>query len=762
MRTLAEIETQFAAREKLGEFDSFFMVGIGGAGMAPLARMLVSRGLNVRGVDQVDSPAIQHLRELGVSVEIGGRAQPPTACEALILTDAIDLNESEEVKTARMLGADVFRRSQLLGWLVRDKRVVAVTGTHGKTTTTGMLGMALKEAGLDPTVIIGADTPDFPLGMALGAGDFAIVEACEAYDSLRDLDPYAALVTNLEPDHMDFHGSWEGLQERVASFLSRVPEQGLIVCCSDDPGVEQLRGAMSLRASSTRTYGRKDGSSAHLWDMLPRLTILGEHNRLNAVGALRLCEALGIDLADAARGIAKFRGARRRLEIVRDEAIAVVDDYAHHPTEVRASIQALRERFPERRLVVAYQPHLYSRTADFLNEFASALSLADMVFLTDIYPARERPIPGVSAARIAEKLTCPTRYVPSRHLLAREVRAACQEGDVVVGMGAGNIDAFVPSFLQELDRQGPRRVVVVMGGDSAEREVSLLSGAAVSEALRSRGYVVSSLDVSERLLSGQSLADLTGPSRPDLAFLCVHGTHAEDGAIQGFFELLHIPYTGSGVQASALAMDKERTKAILATAGLPTPAGTVIRKGESFDVANLPCPAVVKPNAQGSTVGISFVDSLDLLSEAVARALQYDDRVLIEPWLRGMEISVPILGDRALPVVEIVPASGRYDFESKYARGATTEIVPARLSQAVTERAQQYALGAHRRLGCAGASRTDMIVVDEVPIILEINTLPGMTSTSLLPNSAAAAGIEFEDLCVWMVEEALQRHVLEP
>ncbi|MBV6457535.1 MAG: UDP-N-acetylmuramate--L-alanine ligase [Fimbriimonadaceae bacterium] len=728
--------------------------------MAPLALMLRNRGFGVRGTDATGSPVVTKLLESGIEVGIGHSSLSPAEGEAVILTDAIDLRESPEVRRAQELDLGMFRRSQLLGWLLRDKKLIAVTGTHGKTTTTGLLGSALHAAGAEPGVVIGAESADFPGGVVEGSGEFVVVEACEAYDSLRDLDPFVVLLTNLEPDHLDFHGSWEGLKSHMLDFTCRIPANGALIACADDDGVNDLR----LRDLPTRNhppfaeipYGLSPAHRSSLADQIPPLKLHGLHNRLNALGALAVCEFLKVDLDKAGAGLANFGGATRRLQILKDDNIAVVDDYAHHPTEIRASIRALRERYANRRLVVVFQPHLYSRTADFLPEFAAALSLADQVVLTDIYPAREDPIPGISSARIAELLTVPLQYVPSRHLLPRKVKELVKENDVIVGMGAGNIDAFAPSFLQELERNG-KRVAVVFGGDSAEREISILSGNAVAEALESKGYSVTKYDITERLLTGQSLADLTGPDRPDAAFLCVHGTHAEDGAIQGFFELLNIPYTGSGIQTSAIAMDKARTKVCLHEVGLPTADTVLLARGEHFDPKALPCPAVVKPNAQGSTVGLSFVEKRSDLNDAIAKAFQYDEQVLIEPWLKGVEISVPVLGDRALPIVEIVPASGRYDFGAKYERGATEEIIPARISESAARKASEYAVLAHRLLGCNGATRTDMIVVGDRPVILEVNTIPGMTETSLLPNSAAAAGIGFADLCVWMIEEALQR-----
>jgi D-alanine--D-alanine ligase len=323
-------------------------------------------------------------------------------------------------------------------------------------------------------------------------------------------------------------------------------------------------------------------------------------------------------------------------------------------------------------------------------------------------------------------------------------------------MGAGNIADFVSAFLSELNRTGPTKVAVIYGGDSAEREVSLHSGACVLDALKRKGYDARLVDMSNLLLSEGDLTPFVGEGRPDVAFLAVHGTHAEDGAIQGLFELLHIPYTGSRIEASAIGMDKALTKTVLEQAGLRVPKG--VRVSSADAPISLSVPLIVKPNAQGSTVGLTFVDKQEDLEQAIRKALQYDDSVLIEEWIQGMETSVPVLGDRALIPVEIAPKSGRYDFASKYEEGATEEIIPARLPEATLKKLQEIALKAHRALGCEGATRTDIFVRGEELIALEVNTLPGMTRTSLLPNSAIVDGMPYDDLVEWVVEDALKRY----
>jgi len=745
LRTKQEIAEAFDPTDRLDSAQRFWLLGIGGAGMSAIARMLRHRGFEVGGADSTDSPLLQVLREAGVVAEVGDGATGLKEGDALVVTDAIDLATSPAVARGRELGLPIFRRSQVLGWLLRDRRTIAVTGTHGKSTTTGMLGSALVEAGLDPLVVVGAEVPQFGGAVLEGDGEWAVVEACEAYDSFHDLDPELVVLTNLELDHVDFHGDWTGLLASVRSFLAKVPSEGRIVYDPDDPGSQEaVEDGVGFRAED--------------WGSGP-LASPGRHNRANAAAALTAARLVGADGERASQGIASFQGVARRLHVIQDGDPTVVDDYAHHPTEVAASIQALREAYPARRLVVVFQPHLYSRTAPLILEFAQALDSADLVVLTDIYPAREPSIPGVSSARILEALTKPSLYVPSRHLLPREVAKTVKPGDVVVGMGAGNIEEFAPGLVAELARAGPRNVTVAFGGDSSEREVSLLSGRAVAEALQSLGDDAELLDLSDALLRGQSLSRLVGASRPDVVFLAVHGLRAEDGAIQGLLEMLHLPYTGSGILASATAMDKARTKAVLASHGIEVPAGVIVSQGEDPSGLAGRVPSqhgwVVKPNSEGSTVGLTFVDQEAGLAPALEKAWSLGGEALVEERVVGTEISVPVLNGSALPAVEIVPASGRYDFESKYREGATDEICPARVATDVLRWAAETAERAHRALGCRGITRTDMIVDGGRLVALEVNTVPGMTRTSLVRRSAEAAGISFPELCDRIVRAAL-------
>ena len=762
MRTQQEIHTAFADRDTLDGFQSFFLVGIGGAGMSAVARMLQSRGFMVKGTDLNYSDLIGMLVNQGMLIKIGHSGEHLGSKDALVLSDAIDLETSPEVARARELGVPLFRRSQVLGWLLKDKKTIAVTGTHGKTTTTSFLALAMRAAGLDPTVVVGAEVPELGGAVSEGSGEYAVVEACEAYDSLHDFDPYHVVLNNLEPDHLDFHGSWEILLASLTRLVTRIPEGGRLIYNSGDKGaceVAQQYGRADAVAFEAGVGEKLAGRPLHLRQK-------GDHNRANADAALSVLGLLGAVSDSAVGAIENFGGAKRRQEMVFEGTVAglgwditVLDDYGHHPTEVKAALQAIREGWVasglRKRLVVVFQPHLYSRTAPLINEFAEALDEADLVVLTDIYPAREAPMAGISSFRIAEKVTKPCHYVPSRHLLPREVAGWVQDGDVVVGMGAGNIEYFPRPLVAELERlgRGPK-IMVAYGGDSTEREVSLHSGRAVYDAVVRLGYEAELCDLSELALSKGDLGRLVGVNRPDLVLLTTHGGNGENGSLQGFLEFMHLRYTGPGVRASSLAISKEESKKVYVQAGMPVARGALLRAGD--ELPDWEGPYVVKPNSHGSTVGLAFVESRSELGAAVEKCFKYDSEVLVEELLRGVEISVPVLGDRALLPVEVVPASGRYDFASKYEAGATEEICPARISQSAEKLAMDYALKAHQALGCRGATRTDMFVDGEKVTVVETNTVPGMTPTSLIPRSAKEMGMSFDDVVEWMIQDGLK------
>jgi len=440
-------------------------VGIAGAGMSALAELFLRRGVAISGCDAHPETA-GDLQRLGVPVSGHDPAHVDSA-RALVVTSAMPKDHPELVR-ARERGVPVIRRAEALGEVTVGRELVGVAGTHGKTTTTVMTAMALAAAGRDPTALVGGRVADWEGNLLAGSDRLYVVEADEYDRSFLALSPTVAVVTNIEADHLDIYADLADIRRTLAQFVRGARH---IVLCADDANANALSTPSStevVRYGITSPDARLvagDISSQHgvtgfevVYDdeRLGRaeLRVPGRHNILNALAAIGSGLVLGADLPSMARGLAEFKGAERRFQRLGEAAgISVVDDYAHHPTEIAATIAAARAAFPGRRLVVAFQPHLYSRTRDFAREFGASLSAADAVFLTEIYPAREKPIEGVSASLVESAVRDSggrLQWRGRREELADALAAFVRDGDAVITLGAGDITKTGAELLARL------------------------------------------------------------------------------------------------------------------------------------------------------------------------------------------------------------------------------------------------------------------------------------------------------------------------
>ena len=445
-------------------------MGICGAGMSALAEYVARSGGRATGCDARAASAAPALARVGVEVIQGHDASHVSDASAVVVTSAVPA-EHPELRAARDRGIPVLKRAVALGGLVNRGEVVAVAGTHGKTTTTGMIATTLAEAGLDPTAFVGGRMPGWEGGLRSG-GRLFVVEADEYDRSFLALRPEIAVVTTLEPDHMEIYGSLDALDDAFLEFLAPVSDSGLIALCIDDPGVSRLAGR--LPEGRALTYGLTDrarlraqrmhsdaaGTLFHVTldgDVMGpfRISVPGRHNVQNALATLAVALHAGAGPEAARMGLERFRGVDRRFQRLGESGgVMVVDDYAHHPTEVRATISAARERYPNRRLVVVFQPHLYSRTRDHWRGFGDALSAADQVWVTDVYPAREEPIEGVTGelvARAAEEAGAEVVYRQAIEGIERDLADRLESGDVCVLMGAGDISEHAHALAARLE-----------------------------------------------------------------------------------------------------------------------------------------------------------------------------------------------------------------------------------------------------------------------------------------------------------------------
>ncbi len=433
------------------------MMAIGGVGMSGLALVMDRMGYKVSGCDLHPGDAATRLRAQGIDVTEGHDPSHLSGVGMVIASAAIPATNPELI-AAYELGIPVLSRAEALGSLMDLKEGIAISGTHGKTTTTSMVASVLETAGLDPTVLIGGDLDILGGNAKLGAGDFLVAEACEAYGSFLELFPRIAVILNIEHDHHDCYPTLENVLDAFRQFLSQIRDGGLAIMCVDCPNVCKVIRSVQQRVV---TYGLSEDADYRAVEMdadcpTPtfrvvhqggdlgefQLSVPGEHNVRNALASIAVGSELGIGPDVMRRALVGFHGAGRRFEVLGTVGdITVVDDYAHHPTEVRATIEAARAW--HRRLIVAFQPHLYSRTESLADDFADALKAADMLVLTEIYAAREKPKPGVSATMLVDRINAQVPgkavFIPDRHRVAVELLPMLMPGDLVVVMGAGNI-----------------------------------------------------------------------------------------------------------------------------------------------------------------------------------------------------------------------------------------------------------------------------------------------------------------------------------
>jgi UDP-N-acetylmuramate--alanine ligase len=440
-------------------------VGIAGAGMSALAELFLRRNVAITGCDANPESAAD-LQRLGVVVEPHNPAHVDNA-RALVVTSAMPKDHPELVR-ARERGIPVIRRAEALGEVTAGRELIGIAGTHGKTTTTVMTAAALAAAGRDPTALVGGRVAAWEGNLLAGSDRLYVVEADEYDRSFLALTPTVAVVTNIEADHLDIYADLADIKGAFAQFVRGARN---IVLCADDPGANALTTPSTAEVVRygfdhvdarlvARNLDSRNGASAFevVFDdeLLGRvsLAVPGRHNVLNALAAIGSGLALGADFAAMALGLATLAGAERRFQRLGEIAgVCVVDDYAHHPTEIAATLAAARAAFPNRRIIAAFQPHLFSRTRDFATEFGASLAAADAVFLTEIYPAREKPVQGVTATLIVDALAAAggaLAWRGERSALADALRAEVREGDLVLTIGAGDITKTGPELLARL------------------------------------------------------------------------------------------------------------------------------------------------------------------------------------------------------------------------------------------------------------------------------------------------------------------------
>ncbi|MCS3695659.1 UDP-N-acetylmuramate--alanine ligase [Salinibacter ruber] len=468
---MAELRTQPA----LGRIRQVHMVGIGGIGMSSIAEVLLNRGYTVTGSDLERSDVTERLEAEGATIHEGHAAEQVGTADVVVYSSAVDPDENPETREAERRRISLIPRAEMLGELIRMKFGVGVAGTHGKTTTTSMAGLVVAEGGFDPTVIVGGKVTAFGSNAITGEGDVLVIEADEYDRTFLRLTPSLAVITSIEEDHLDVYEDLAAIQAAFTQYANSVPFFGAAILCLDDPNVQAIVGDVERRVV---TYGttrqaevrgenvRREGMTTR-FDVVVRgerlgtieLHVPGMHNVRNALAAVAVGQELEISFERVRDGLGTFTGVRRRFEKKGEVGgITVLDDYAHHPTEIEATLDAAHQGFPDRRVVAVFQPHMYSRTQNFMDEFARSFFNADMLVLTDVYGAREAPIEGVTGGRLAERAEQfghrAVHYVPEKTDLPGRLQELVGPGDVVLMLGAGDIWRASEAFVELLENNG--------------------------------------------------------------------------------------------------------------------------------------------------------------------------------------------------------------------------------------------------------------------------------------------------------------------
>lgn len=469
---------QIQTQPIFGRTRHIHMVGIGGIGMSGMAEILLQKEYTVTGSDAQKSDTIKRLKQLGADIKIGHDPQNIKGADVVIYTSAVKAEENIETKAALEAGIPVIKRAEMLAELMRMKYGIGIAGTHGKTTTTTLTGHVVQDGSFDPTIMVGGKVHSFSeTNAVVGKGDIIIVEADEFDRTFLRLTPSLAVITNIEAEHLDIYENLEDVKQAFIEFANKVPFYGAVVLCLDDPNARSIIPQIDRRII---TYGltpqaKIRATNIEVTEFFSNFSVIfngttlgtinlnapGKHNIKNALAAIAVGLELDIDFQKIKSGLERFKGVFRRFQLkYKDQNITVIDDYAHHPTEVQATLEATRTGWKDRRIVAVFQPHLYSRTQEMYREFGSCFFDAEVCVITDVYPSREKPIEGVSGKLIADAARelghQQVHYEEDKKQLPARLKDIVQQGDVVITMGAGDIykygEAFV-EMLKQKDRQ---------------------------------------------------------------------------------------------------------------------------------------------------------------------------------------------------------------------------------------------------------------------------------------------------------------------
>lgn len=707
-----------------------------------------------------------------------------------------------ELQEAIKQNYTILHRSDLLLALLQDKKALAVTGTHGKTTISSLLTHVLQHACWDPAFAVGGVLLQSGSNASYGKGEYFVIEADESDATFLKYPYHAAIVSNIDSDHVAHYGSMEALIDGFSSFMKKSVAPELLFYCIDDPTLSSLKPEGTSYGFQMEAQWRASNYKPCKWSSFfdihykgktfyqVECSLIGKHNVLNSLAVFGLALTLGVDETRIREALKNFKGVKRRMEKKAEvSSVLIIDDYGHHPTEVAATLQALRLAVCERRIIAVFQPHRYSRMQHCMNELKTAFINADITVITDIYTAGEVPIEGVSIDTIvkaaAKEIKNEVSYIP-KNCLIDQLAVKVRPHDVVIFFGAGDSTKMCSDFAKHLQYKGVKKLSlgILYGGKSLEHEVSVRSQESIVANLSSllydikRFYIgknghfsLEEASTNKERKEAISLNEFKEILSTDLFIPVCHGPFGEDGIIQGFLETLGKAYVGCDVRSASFSMDKAFTKWVAEAHGIATAPFVAVnayewqKKRESVLkglFSKLQYPLFVKPSHLGSSVGVSKAVCDKTLFEAIENAFAFDTDIIIEQEIKGREIEFAVLGNNEVEVAqpgEILTGGQIYSYDAKYSKtnSAKTTTSPD-LSDAAKEEGRELAAKMYRAAGCKGLARVDFFLDSSSKYWLnEINPFPGFTTNSLYPKMWEQSGISFTNLLDTLIILALEK-----
>ena len=771
--------------------NNFHLIGIGGIGMSGLARMLLSKKCKVYGSDQLKSETLKELSADGAHIYESESSKNIENSDSTVVYSTAIAQDHPELKQARELGCRIWHRSDLLAHLMHSSQSIAVTGTHGKTSTSALLSHSLIVAKKSPSFVIGGSLGAQKTNSGVGTGSYFVAEADESDLSFLKYFPNFAIVTNAEVDHLDHYKDFEEIKASFKQFASQVKER--LFWCYDCQTLREL-------GLSGFSYGYKEGADIQIQNVVEKgfsssfdllfqgkcyseikLSMMGEHNILNASAVFALSIYLGASEDCIRSAFLSFQGVKRRAEKIGEfQEVQIYDDYAHHPTEITCLLKSFKKAFPKRRIIALFQPHRYSRLQALSKEFAASFQEATEVWLTDVFSAGEEPPQDFSILDFAgeiEKNSLVKALYLSKEKILDHFKESIRPFDVFITIGAGDITHFSRKAFEKIQKNPPKlKLGLLCGGISYEHYVSLISSKFILENA-SDLYDLSVYKRStngewvfcDRDLNEQKTAELNDLSELDVALLVFHSREGEDGMIQGFLQTLKIPYSGASYGVSSLCMNKVWVKAIVESLGIKVPEGIFFNKEDwkkqpealtKKILKTLSFPMVVKPSSIGSTLGVHFVGNKRELEAAILDVFELDDQVMVEERVYGRELEVSCLetekGLVVTPPGEVKSDVRFYDYEAKYSKRPIEKVVKPKINPEISSTCQNLAKKIYSQIGIKSYARIDFFLTKDSEIIFaEVNTLPGMAPRSLFQRTLMVDKLSGEKIVDEMVIDAL-------